>query len=69
MSEECRRQVFARLTPPFEELFDSAEEHTLTLLLEPWTLLTSQDTQIYEQVRSLSACLSLCVWLIITNHL
>ncbi|XP_031431776.1 regulator of G-protein signaling 22, partial [Clupea harengus] len=50
VSEECRRQVFARLTPPFEELFDSAEEHTLTLLLEPWTLLTSQDTQIYEQV-------------------
>ncbi|KAL2084787.1 hypothetical protein ACEWY4_020305 [Coilia grayii] len=50
VSEECRRQVFARLTPPFEELFDEAEEHALTLLLEPWTLLTSQDSDTYEQV-------------------
>ncbi|XP_062394524.1 regulator of G-protein signaling 22 [Sardina pilchardus] len=50
VGEECRRQVFERLTPPFEELFDGAEEHTLSLLLEPWTLLTSQDTDIYEQV-------------------
>ncbi|XP_041962460.1 regulator of G-protein signaling 22 isoform X1 [Alosa sapidissima] len=50
VGEECMRQVFVCLTPPFEELFDGAEEHTLSLLLEPWTLLTSQDTDIYEQV-------------------
>ncbi|XP_063055994.1 regulator of G-protein signaling 22, partial [Engraulis encrasicolus] len=50
VSEGCRRGVFARLTPPFEELFDGAEEHVLSLLLEPWTLLTSQDSHIYEQV-------------------
>nr|XP_046188834.1 regulator of G-protein signaling 22-like [Oncorhynchus gorbuscha] len=32
------------------ELFDWVEEHTLTLLLEPWTLLTTRDTDTFQKV-------------------
>ncbi|KAK6325960.1 hypothetical protein J4Q44_G00016040 [Coregonus suidteri] len=32
------------------ELFDRVEEHTLTLFLEPWTLLTTSDTDTYQKV-------------------
>ncbi|XP_055770709.1 regulator of G-protein signaling 22-like [Salvelinus fontinalis] len=48
--EESRERVYTCLTPPFEELFDWVEEHTLTLLLEPWTLLTTRDTDAFQKV-------------------
>ncbi|KAL0171053.1 hypothetical protein M9458_031364, partial [Cirrhinus mrigala] len=38
LNEEDRRAVLLRLSPPFEELFDRAEEHALRVLLDPWTL-------------------------------
>ncbi|XP_041707648.2 regulator of G-protein signaling 22-like [Coregonus clupeaformis] len=50
VEEESRGKVYTCLTPPFEELFDGVEEHTLTLLLEPWTLLTTRDTDTYQKV-------------------
>ncbi|KAJ8394622.1 hypothetical protein AAFF_G00044250 [Aldrovandia affinis] len=50
LDEKSRRQVCACLTPPFEELFDPAEEHVLALLLEPWMLLTARDRAAYEKV-------------------
>ncbi|XP_035246777.1 regulator of G-protein signaling 22 [Anguilla anguilla] len=50
VDEESRRQVQACLTPPFEELFDPAEEHVLTLLFEPWTMMTDRDRVAYEKV-------------------
>ncbi|KAI2654814.1 Regulator of G-protein signaling 22 [Labeo rohita] len=42
LNEEDRRAVLLRLSPPFEDLFDRAEEHALSVLLEPWTLLSER---------------------------
>ncbi|XP_043112878.1 regulator of G-protein signaling 22 [Puntigrus tetrazona] len=42
LSEEHRRTVLLRLSPPFEDLFDRTEEHALRVLLEPWTLITER---------------------------
>ncbi|XP_056142931.1 regulator of G-protein signaling 22 [Lampris incognitus] len=48
--EETRREVYNRLIPAFEELFDEAEAYTLSLLLEPWALLMARDKEIYRRV-------------------
>ncbi|XP_066538401.1 regulator of G-protein signaling 22 [Hoplias malabaricus] len=50
VGERCRQHIFTRLNPPFEELFDQAEEHTLFLLLEPWTVLIHQDITTFNKV-------------------
>ncbi|XP_071372774.1 regulator of G-protein signaling 22 [Centroberyx affinis] len=50
VDEEIRREVYDRLMPAFEELFDGVEEHSLTLLLEPWALLVARDKESYQQV-------------------
>ncbi|XP_029602827.1 regulator of G-protein signaling 22-like [Salmo trutta] len=50
VEEESRERVYTCLTPPFEELFDWVEEHILTLLLEPWTLLTTRDMETFQKV-------------------
>lgn len=47
---EIRREVYNRLLPAFEELFDGVEEHTLDILLEPWTLLNQWDKESFQQV-------------------
>uniref|UniRef100_A0A8C7GDP8 RGS domain-containing protein n=1 Tax=Oncorhynchus kisutch TaxID=8019 RepID=A0A8C7GDP8_ONCKI len=53
---EEEKRVYTCLTPPFEELFDWVEEHTLTLLLEPWTLLTTRDTDTFQKHAVAQAC-------------
>lgn len=50
LDEKIRREVYDRLMPAFEELFDKVEEHTLNILLEPWTLLVSRDKQSFQKV-------------------
>ncbi|KAL0963317.1 hypothetical protein UPYG_G00304590 [Umbra pygmaea] len=50
VEEEVRKRVYACLTPPFEELFDRVEEHVLTVLLEPWTQLTTWETLTFQKV-------------------
>lgn len=50
VDEELRREVYGQLTPPFEELFDGVEEHALSILLEPWTLLVSRDRETFQKV-------------------
>ncbi|XP_072536053.1 regulator of G-protein signaling 22 isoform X2 [Salminus brasiliensis] len=50
VEEQCRQHIFTHLSHPFEELFDQAEEHAHSLLLEPWTLLTQQDTDTFHRV-------------------
>ncbi|KAM6909718.1 regulator of G-protein signaling 22 [Xenentodon cancila] len=50
MDEELRTQVYDRLLPAFEELFDRVEEHVLNVLLEPWTLLVSRDKESFRQL-------------------
>ncbi|XP_048881920.1 regulator of G-protein signaling 22 isoform X2 [Brienomyrus brachyistius] len=48
--EDCRRLVYAGLSPPFEELFDQAEEHVLTVLREPWRLLVAEEACAFKRV-------------------
>ncbi|XP_031724407.1 regulator of G-protein signaling 22 isoform X3 [Anarrhichthys ocellatus] len=50
VSEEIRREVYDQMMPAFEELFDKVEEHTLNILLEPWTLLVSRDKESFQKV-------------------
>ncbi|KAM6936661.1 regulator of G-protein signaling 22 [Lycodopsis pacificus] len=50
VSEEIRREVYDQMMPAFEELFDKVEEHTLSILLEPWTLLVSRDKESFQKV-------------------
>ncbi|KAM9310048.1 regulator of G-protein signaling 22 [Pholidichthys leucotaenia] len=50
VDEEMRMDVYDRLIPAFEELFDDVEAHTLNILLEPWTLLITRDTESFQQV-------------------
>ncbi|XP_026228367.1 regulator of G-protein signaling 22 [Anabas testudineus] len=51
LDEKIRREVYSRLMPAFEELFDKVEEHTLNILLQPWTLLISRDKESFEKLR------------------
>uniref|UniRef100_A0A3Q3GFM3 RGS domain-containing protein n=1 Tax=Labrus bergylta TaxID=56723 RepID=A0A3Q3GFM3_9LABR len=48
VNEEIRREVYSHMSPAYEELFDRVEEHTLNILLEPWTLLVRRNTKIYS---------------------
>lgn len=50
VDEELRREVCGHMSPPFEELFDGVEEHTLGILLEPWTLLLARDRDTFQKV-------------------
>ncbi|XP_039661570.1 regulator of G-protein signaling 22 isoform X2 [Perca fluviatilis] len=50
VDEEIRREVYDQLMPAFEELFDKVAEHTLNILLEPWTLLVSRDKKSFQTV-------------------
>ncbi|XP_034029385.1 regulator of G-protein signaling 22 [Thalassophryne amazonica] len=50
INEEVRREVYSRLTPAVEELFDKVVQHILNVLLEPWTLLVNRDRESFQQV-------------------
>ncbi|XP_021177155.2 regulator of G-protein signaling 22 [Fundulus heteroclitus] len=50
VSAEVQREVYNRLLPAFEELFDGVVEHALDILLEPWTLLINADQESFQQV-------------------
>ncbi|XP_074539818.1 regulator of G-protein signaling 22 isoform X2 [Halichoeres trimaculatus] len=53
IDEEIRREVYRRMTPAYEELFDRAEDHALNILLEPWALMVSRDDESFQKVRLL----------------
>lgn len=40
-----------KIQPPFEDLFDAAEEYILLLLLEPWTKMIKSDQVAYGKVQ------------------
>ncbi|XP_072316999.1 regulator of G-protein signaling 22 [Eucyclogobius newberryi] len=48
--EDMRRDVYLRLKPAFEELFDDIEEHVLNILLGPWSILIKRGRESYQQV-------------------
>ncbi|XP_041104672.1 regulator of G-protein signaling 22 isoform X5 [Polyodon spathula] len=47
---DTRKHIYQRLDPPFEDLFDPAEEYILTLLLVPWMQMTNSDRTAYKRV-------------------
>ncbi|XP_047218019.1 regulator of G-protein signaling 22 isoform X3 [Girardinichthys multiradiatus] len=50
VNAEVRMEVYNRMLPAFEELFNGVEEHALDILLEPWTLLIKGDKESFQQV-------------------
>ncbi|XP_073535721.1 regulator of G-protein signaling 22 isoform X2 [Phyllobates terribilis] len=50
VEQNIRKEIYQRSDPPFEDLFDSAEEYVLTILLAAWTQMTELDRQSFEKV-------------------
>lgn len=45
-------RIYQKIDPAFEDLFDPAEEHILTVLLEPWMKMVEEDKYTYRKVVS-----------------
>ncbi|KAF6323649.1 regulator of G protein signaling 22 [Rhinolophus ferrumequinum] len=50
LQQEKKKEIYMKIQPPFEDLFDTAEEYILLLLLEPWTKMVKSDQVAYRQV-------------------
>ncbi|KAL6058118.1 hypothetical protein STEG23_038263, partial [Scotinomys teguina] len=50
LEEEEKKGIYVRIQPPFEDLFDTAEEYILLILLEPWTQMMMSDQVAYRKV-------------------
>ncbi|KAM4704934.1 regulator of G-protein signaling 22 [Rhinophrynus dorsalis] len=48
--QAIKKEIYQKLDPPFEDLFDSAEEYILSLLLPAWIQMTESDRQAYGKV-------------------
>nr|XP_033790547.1 regulator of G-protein signaling 22 isoform X2 [Geotrypetes seraphini] len=48
--KSVKSEIYHRLDPPFDDLFDSAEDSALTLLLNAWTELTKLDSRAFGQI-------------------
>ena len=49
-SPEIASDIYCHLDPPFEELFDEAEEHAIEVLYEAWQLMLDTDQKTYNKV-------------------
>ncbi|XP_067567724.1 regulator of G-protein signaling 22 isoform X2 [Pseudorca crassidens] len=49
-AQEKKKEIYMKIQPPFEDLFDTAEEYILLLLLEPWTKMVKSDQVAYRKV-------------------
>ncbi len=47
---QMQKDVFKRLDPAYEELFDKAEEHALKILSEAFKLKFSEESNKYNEV-------------------
>uniref|UniRef100_A0A670KAU7 Regulator of G protein signaling 22 n=1 Tax=Podarcis muralis TaxID=64176 RepID=A0A670KAU7_PODMU len=50
LQQITKNEIYQKIEPPFEDLFDSAEEYILILLLDPWMKMVEQDRKTYGQV-------------------
>lgn len=50
ISMSTRKKIQKSMIPPFDELFDEAEEHILKILIVPWNKLLSVDHATYSKV-------------------
>ncbi|XP_045310041.1 regulator of G-protein signaling 22 isoform X10 [Leopardus geoffroyi] len=61
LQQEKKKEIYMRIQPPFEDLFDTAEEYILLLLLEPWTQMVKLDqvalrkVELVEETRQLDS--------------
>ena len=49
-SARLRDQIYHEVEPPFEELFDEAEEYILEILVIPWAGMKTSDKMLYDKV-------------------
>ena len=56
LSMAVRKQIRTVINPPFDELFDPAEEYVLKLLIVPWNKMLGMDKESYNRVRFLNFC-------------
>nr|XP_045751543.1 regulator of G-protein signaling 22 [Mirounga angustirostris] len=50
LQQEKKKEIYMKIQPPFEDLFDKAEEYILLLLLEPWTKMVKLDQVAFGKV-------------------
>ncbi|KAB0388717.1 hypothetical protein E2I00_007951, partial [Balaenoptera physalus] len=50
LQQEKKKEIYMKIQLPFEDLFDTAEEYILLLLLEPWTKMAKSDQVAYRKV-------------------
>ncbi|XP_043921874.1 regulator of G-protein signaling 22 [Protopterus annectens] len=50
VDQAIRRKIYQNLDPPFEDLFDPAEDYVLTLLLVAWVQMSASDRATYKKV-------------------
>uniref|UniRef100_A0A8C8RZX5 Regulator of G protein signaling 22 n=1 Tax=Pelusios castaneus TaxID=367368 RepID=A0A8C8RZX5_9SAUR len=50
LQQSKKNEIYQQIEPPFEDLFDPAEEYILTLLLVPWMKMVEVDKSIYGKV-------------------
>uniref|UniRef100_A0A4X2KAI3 Regulator of G protein signaling 22 n=1 Tax=Vombatus ursinus TaxID=29139 RepID=A0A4X2KAI3_VOMUR len=50
LEQKKKKEIYMKIDPPFEDLFDAAEEYVLLLLLEPWLQMVKSDQNNYGQV-------------------
>lgn len=51
VTPSIQEEIASRLDPPYEDLFDSAEEYILDVLFNVWKEMTSAEQQTFEIVR------------------
>lgn len=50
IEQSTKNEIYKRIDPPFEDLFDLAEEYILAILLVPWMKMIEEDREIYGKV-------------------
>jgi len=55
-----RKKIRSLLDPPFEDLFDEAEEYVLKLLIVPWNQMLNLDQASYRKVCLQKLCVNEC---------
>ncbi|XP_033123615.1 regulator of G-protein signaling 22-like [Anneissia japonica] len=49
-SKAIQTQIHREISPPFEELFDGAEEHILQMLTKPFSEMKNSDQRLYDKI-------------------
>ncbi|XP_074124366.1 regulator of G-protein signaling 22 isoform X2 [Sminthopsis crassicaudata] len=62
LEKKKKKEIYMKIDPPFEDLFDAAEEYILLLLLEPFKEMVKSDQNNYGQVELLQQNRQLDSW-------